>query len=120
MNTYEKPVIKMNEEVAEGVYAASGSDCWDVSVDFTPHADKVEVQISAYHTNSTEPHKANLSVTIEFNKPINGGSSTILSTGANIGTSNPTENKVWNETVHATDGDNQSLSIVDYHWSCNG
>jgi len=36
MKKYEKPVVMINEELAEGVYAASGvrgtSDCWDYHI----------------------------------------------------------------------------------------
>ncbi len=35
MKNYEKPVVLMNEELAEGVYAASGDgDCW--TIELTP------------------------------------------------------------------------------------
>ena len=32
MKNYEKPVLLVNEELAEGVYAASGSIHWNLSV----------------------------------------------------------------------------------------
>ncbi len=35
MNKYEKPMVLLNEELAEGVYAASGSDCLNIVVDFS-------------------------------------------------------------------------------------
>lgn len=28
MKNYEKPIVMINEDMAEGVYAASGGDCW--------------------------------------------------------------------------------------------
>lgn len=31
MKEYVKPIILLNEEIAEGVYAASGDTCWTVS-----------------------------------------------------------------------------------------
>ena len=31
MKDYVKPVVLVNEELAEGVYAASGSDCYTVT-----------------------------------------------------------------------------------------
>lgn len=31
MKNYEKPIVMINEDMAEGVYAASG-DCWTISV----------------------------------------------------------------------------------------
>ena len=33
MKNYERPIVVINDELAEGVYAASGSsDCWEISV----------------------------------------------------------------------------------------
>lgn len=120
MKNYEKPVLLVNEELAEGVYAASGSGCWSVGVSFTSHADKCEVEINGTHTNSSAaPHTANLQVIITFNKQLTTGSN-IVTLNENVGTANPTESKIWNITVYAADGDNQGLSITNYTWECLG
>lgn len=31
MNAYEKPVVMVNDDLAEGVYAASGATCWSIT-----------------------------------------------------------------------------------------
>jgi len=71
---YEKPVVHVNEELAEGVYAASGSvgDCWTV--------DPVSVQdwngshhvfeIRCVHSNAVEHISSASTVELVFNNPI--------------------------------------------------
>ena len=77
MKDYEKPVVKINDEVSEGVYAASGDvteggDCWTV--------DPVSVQdwngshhvfeIRCVHSNTVEHISSKSTVTLTFNTPL--------------------------------------------------
>ena len=75
MKTYEKPVVLANEELAEGVYAASGAeggDCWTV--------DPVSVQdwngshhvfeIRCVHSNTVEHISSASTVNLTFSSPL--------------------------------------------------
>ena len=54
MRNYEKPVVLMCEDIAEGVYAASGSvedpECWSIAV----NSDQQDA--GGYHTFRVEAH----------------------------------------------------------------
>lgn len=136
MKNYEKPVVMVNEGLAEGVYAASGGvqvfgtdECWKVNyVGFTSHADKCEVQINADHvTTEASKHQMYITISLVFNKdvyqgwnegaPVNLGNTVTVTAGT--GTANPgSENKTWNETVYAMDGDNAGLVLQSASYHC--
>lgn len=133
---YSKPVVLLNEDLAEGVYAASGgvasSDCWtaDAYIHQTPETGRNDyrIQVNAYHTNP-ENHRSGAIVTIVFNQSVTvtnaGGGSQVYgnSTGStisvkfDIGTYNSNESKGWGDlTVTSGDG----LEIVDVGIQCTG
>ncbi len=77
MKTYEKPVVIENEDLAEGVFAASGdsgssSDCWTVTCDSSQaYVDGVHVfRIDAYHSTSVVHISSNVTYTIKFNSVV--------------------------------------------------
>lgn len=127
MNNYEKPMVMVNEELAEGVYAASGSDCWSISVYTTGNvgSDFREVHIDGTHTNPGH-HNAYPSVSITFNQTITGVPSTSglncsyggnsVTVSRNFGTSNGSEN--WGVNITVSCASPSTLSVVDYSWSC--
>ena len=79
MKKYEKPSIIINEEVAEGVYAASGSDCMSVKAYVSQNpsqnpAGKFVVWVESNHDKSLyggDKHTASgITVTLYFNQPV--------------------------------------------------
>lgn len=73
MNHYEKPIVLANEDIAEGVYAASGSaDCWSVAAysvqDWNGSHNVFEVDIT--HSDSVEHISTASTVTLAFNNAL--------------------------------------------------
>ncbi len=130
MKNYEKPVVVVNEGLAEGVYAASGSvraigddGCWQVDVSFTAHADHCEVQIACVHPNPNPTHASSITVEIVFNKSVMYNDKevgSVLTLVGGPGTSNSNENVTWNIQVYAADGNNAGVSIVSATYDCAG
>ena len=74
MKNYERPIITVNEEYAEGVYAASGDTCYALNVDLQgPYNNQYYVTMSAPHkTEGDAAHEsAGLVITLTFNKNVN-------------------------------------------------
>ena len=78
MNTYVKPIIEVNEDLAEGVYAASGvdgngdTDCWTIdgqSVQAWDGSSHV-FQIRLSHSDLAHHISAATYVTLTFNYPV--------------------------------------------------
>lgn len=75
MKKYEKPVVVINEEIAEGVYAASGAmtvGCWTATgagrqESVTARTDW-RFQVDGYHID--EAHAAKVYITFVFDKEI--------------------------------------------------
>ena len=76
---YEKPMVMINENLAEGVYAASGSDCMSVKayISQTPSqnsAGKFVVWVESNHDGSLyrgDGHSASgITVTLSFNQAV--------------------------------------------------
>ena len=73
MKNYEKPVVLMNEELAEGVYAASGDgDCWTLTYSVPQRWNGEGMVIELVATHSTELQHLSLGtvVTVTFDQPI--------------------------------------------------
>lgn len=75
MENYSKPLVLMNEELAEGVYAASGSDdCFKVSswVNQRPETGRnyYVIKVDATHNAADKHHSANQVLTLHFNQPV--------------------------------------------------
>lgn len=73
MKNYEKPVVLANNEMSEGVYAASGDCCWQY-VDYRTE-EKTEKSTIAYYFdlyhNSTEGHgNEEIHLTVTFSVPV--------------------------------------------------
>ena len=69
---YEKPIVKINEEFAEGVYAASGAGCYTVTAYITqiPQIGRgnYRIQLNAIH-NAEHTNNAQ-TLTIRFNQSV--------------------------------------------------
>ena len=89
MKTYEKPMVLATEELAEGVYAASGAvedegACWTVTVELQQRveANKIIYRVYAVHPKGLAHISNGTEIVIVFNKAIqeayyDGGSAVI-------------------------------------------
>lgn len=88
MKNYERPFIVVNEELAEGVYAASGAvaggsttggtssstNCFGFSPNLQGSSDSyyyIDMQITHLTANGSDPHASTgLIITFNFNQPV--------------------------------------------------
>lgn len=73
MKEYESPVIIANEDLSEGVYAASGeSDCWTVSATSVQDWDGSNhvFQVAATHSTGLAHISSATTVTLTFNSTL--------------------------------------------------
>ena len=80
MKTYVKPVVLAAEELAEGVYTASGStaaggaDCYEVSayIHQTPETGRKDyrIQVNAKHAATDNHHSGVQTLHLSFNQPV--------------------------------------------------
>ena len=80
---YVKPIVLANEELAEGVYAASGdvtgNDCYTVSayIHQTPEIGRGDyrIQVNGVHAAANGHHSGEQVLTLTFNQPVEYSSS---------------------------------------------
>ncbi|MCH5342950.1 MAG: hypothetical protein J1E64_02845 [Acetatifactor sp.] len=78
MKNYEKPIVLMNDEVSEGVYAASGAgaggDCYTVTayIHQKPETGREDyrIQVDATHAAKDLHHSTEQVLTLYFNQPV--------------------------------------------------
>lgn len=77
MKNYEKPIVLMNDEVSEGVYAASGdggSECYKATayIHQRPETGRENycIQANAEHTAANGHHSGQQILTLYFNQPV--------------------------------------------------
>ncbi len=75
MKKYERPVVLVNEELAEGVYAASGyngGDCYVITAEIkqTPELGRENYTIQCDADHITTHHGTSQLMTISFNQPV--------------------------------------------------
>ena len=80
MKTYERPIVLVNEELAEGVYAASGEvageggDCYAVTayIHQTPETGREDyrIQVNGVHAAADGHHSGEQVLTLYFNQPV--------------------------------------------------
>lgn len=72
MKTYEKPYVLVNEELAEGVYAASGCYTAEAYIHSTPQEGRGNylIQLNATHAASDNHHSGMQTLEITFNQPV--------------------------------------------------
>lgn len=70
---YEKPVVLVNEELAEGVYAASGATCWTPSIKSTQdYVDGYHIfEVGNVHSTDVEHISAGYTVRISCSSVVN-------------------------------------------------
>ena len=80
---YEKPIVIANEELSEGIYAASGDvigdNCYTVSayIHQTPEIGRGDyrIQVNGVHAASNGHHSGEQVLTLTFNQPVEYSSS---------------------------------------------
>lgn len=96
MKGYEKPVVLVNEELSEGVYAASG--CYTVEASLHQELQNgrgdYRIQVNGKHTSDHTCDKQTL--TVSFNMPVEYKSSTGTLVSAGTGTTIVVEYSYWN------------------------
>ena len=133
MKTYEKPVVMVNEEVAEGVYASSGclvatfeGDNPTVYIASRPQPDDLEqvytIEVGGTHImpEGAAFHKSGTqTVYITFNQAVthDGVTSTTITSSCTNTLNNDNENFGWGITKVYYDGD-EELEIIGVTTSC--
>lgn len=106
---YEKPIVFVNEELAEGVYAASGTagggggdDCYTVTayIHQTPETGREDyrIQVDAVHAAGDGHHSGQQTLILYFNQAV-----TYVSSNGSL-----------------SGGDNTSSISIDYSYHNNG
>jgi hypothetical protein len=119
MKNYSKPMILPNEELAEGVYAASG--CWTITG--YEHQGNIDVgrdsyvfQLSAKH-NQESGHGNVYTITITFDQPVTFD----FCTDAQYSSGNGTKTLVLTRTNGATNpGEGVGLGSLYVKYAGNG
>lgn len=76
MDNYEKPAVLANEDIAEGVYAASGAEdnCYEVTTKIhqKPETGRVDyrIQVDARHAAGDNHHSTAQELVLSFNQPV--------------------------------------------------
>ena len=86
MREYKKPVVTVDNELAEGVYAASGAGCYSASayIHQTPQTGRGDYRIQVNGKHSADHTKEAQVLTISFNQNVmyvSGGSELISGNG---------------------------------------
>ena len=89
MREYKKPVVTVDNELAEGVYAASGAGCYTATATIhqTPQTGRGDYRIQVNGRHSADHTKEAQTLTISFNKNVSyvsGGAGLISGNGTNI------------------------------------
>lgn len=129
MNNYEKPIVLANNELSEGVFAASGgSECYTVSsyIHQTPQVGRGDyrIQLNATHAADDKHHSGQQILTISFNQPVEYSSSNgtaLVRAGTELKIqfnyhSNASDNIGLGELVVISD---PGLAITDCVLECN-
>ena len=90
MKNYEKPVIITNDEIAEGVYAASG-DCYTFTAEIKQKPETgrgdYRIQVNGKHDASDDHHSSERTVQITFNMNVkykNSLAQTVIGDGTSM------------------------------------
>ena len=74
MKDYEKPILVHNDAAFEGVYAASGADCYDVTprIHQRPETGRGDyrIQVDGVHSATDGHHSGEQILTLYFNQPV--------------------------------------------------
>lgn len=72
MKGYEKPIAVINDELNEGVYAASGADCWTVNARSVQdwNGSHHVFEVSCQHSTAVEHISSATTVTLTFSNTL--------------------------------------------------
>jgi len=129
---YEKPIVIINEEFAEGVYAASGSDCWIIDKNgetnnIVNSDDSREFQFDAHHYSIDVGHAPDSVWTVTFTQPItsvvscSGMPTEVLGSTVKVFRSweNMNQNEQWGFALRVSCSSPETLTIVSSYIGCN-
>lgn len=112
MKNYVKPVVLLNEEISEGVYAASGEACYTVSayIHQRPETGRGDyrLQVNGSHAAGDGHHSGEQILVLTFNQPVEYSGSNGEFAGYSDG--NNTISIVYN--YHNNGNDNVGLGDV--------
>ena len=120
MKKYSKPVVSVDNGLAEGVYAASGAGCYDASayIHQTPQTGRGDYRIQVNGKHNADHTKESQTLTISFNQNVtyvSGGAELISGNGTPTLTikliyhQNPTDSIGFGDLVVTSDA---GLSIT--------
>ena len=120
MKQYSKPVVSIDNGLAEGVYAASGAGCYEASayIHQTPQTGRGDYRIQVNGHHNADHTKESQVLTISFNQNVtyvSGGAGLISGDGTSTLTirlsyhQNPTDNIGFGDLVVTSDA---GLSIT--------
>ena len=103
MREYKKPVVTVDNELAEGVYAASGAGCYSASayIHQTPQTGRGDYRIEVNGKHSADHTKEAQVLTISFNQNV-----TYVSGGAGLISGNGTSTLKVKLSYHQNPNDN--------------
>ena len=106
MKIYEKPVVSVDNGLAEGVYAASGAGCYTAtaSIHQKPETGRGDYRIQVDGHHQSDHTKEAQTLTISFNQSVTYLSSNGTLAGAGTGTT-----LTINYTYHQNPNDNIGL-----------
>ncbi len=106
MSKYVKPVISLDEGMAEGVYAASGAGCYEASayIHQTPETGRGDYRIQVNGKHNADHTKEAQVLTISFNQNV-----TYVSGGAGVISGNGTTTLKIKLSYHQNPTDNIGL-----------
>ncbi len=135
MKNYERPVVLATEDLAEGVYAASGAvstDCW--VIDYVNATDNFVdsdmsrgFRVNAHHASIQAGHIPDCVWVFEFNQPITAASSdsgyvaAVEGNVVKIASSNfynMNENENWGFAMRASSENYKTLEVVNSYIYC--
>ena len=106
MSKYVKPVVEIDSEMAEGVYAASGAGCYTASASIhqTPQTGRGDYRIQVNGQHRSDHTKETQVLTISFNQNV-----TYVSGGAGLISGNGTPTLTIRLGYHQNPTDNIGL-----------
>lgn len=116
MRTYERPVAIANDELAEGVYMASGDsicddDCYTVTAHIhqTPETGRKDyrIQVNATHAAPDGHHSGQQTLVLAFNQPVE-----YVSSNGKLKSGNNTNTLKIDYSYHNNGNDNIGLGDV--------
>lgn len=103
MKKYSKPVVSVDNGLAEGVYAASGAGCYTASASIhqTPETGRGDYRIQVNGKHNADHTRESQTLTISFNQNV-----TYVSGGAGLISGNGTPTLKVNLGYHQNPNDN--------------